>query len=225
MKNIVFDTSSLVSIVTNDMLWILKPLKEHFDNGKFLIPPSVKKELVEYPIKTNRFKFEAVQVQSFIESEILEMSERIDVTDLIHKVNSIYKANGNPIKILHYGEMEALALAIKNNADAYVVDERTMRWIIEDPDALRLLLEKKLHTNITMDRQLISDFKNYVKDLKILRSTEIMMAAYELGLFNQFVTREYGKKELVDGILWGLRLKGCVISTEEIKNLVKMEVK
>jgi len=222
VKKIVFDTSSLISLVTNDLLWTLRPLKEKLQ-GDFLISPSVKKELVDYPIKTNRFKFEAVRIQSFIEQGFLTLNERIDVTNLLHSVNHIYYANGENIKILHYGELEALALAIAVKADAYVVDERTMRWLIEDPVALKQLLEAKLHVPVRMDMSAARNFSNFVKGLNIIRSTELMMVAYELGLLHSFVTKEFGAKDLIDGILWGLRLKGCAISTEEINDLVRME--
>ena len=224
MKKIVFDTSTLISLVTNDLLWVLKPLREKF-NGEFLIPPSVKKELVDYPLKINRFKFEAVRIQSFIENGVLNLKERVDITNLLNSVNHIYSANNENIKILHYGEIEALALAVSNKADAYIVDERTMRWLIEDPEALRQLLESKLHTPVTMDISLIRNFKNFIKDVKVIRSTELVMVAYELGLLKELVTNKYGAKELVDGVLWGLRRKGCAISTEEINDLVRMETK
>lgn len=221
-KSIVFDTGSLISLVTNDLLWVLRPLKERF-HGEFFIPPSVKKELVDYPLTTNRFKFEAVRVQSFIEKGILNVKERIDVTDLLHKVNHIYMSEGHGINILHYGEMEALALAVSLKADAYIVDERTMRWLIEDPEALRELLESKLHTRVHMDMGLVRNFRDFVKGIRVLRSTELMIVAYELGLLNELVTKEFGSKELIDGVLWGLRLKGCAISTEEIHDLVRLE--
>ena len=46
MKNIVFDTSSIISIVTNDLLGTLKLLKQNFD-VEFYIPESVKVELID----------------------------------------------------------------------------------------------------------------------------------------------------------------------------------
>lgn len=223
-KSIVFDTSSLISIVTNDLLWALRPLKEKF-NGEFLIPNSVKKELVDYPLTTNKFKFEAVRIQSFIEKDIFKVTERIDVTSLLNSVNHIYQTEGHGINILHYGEMEAIALAVQIKANAYIVDERTMRWLVEDPEALRQLLENKLHSRVHMDMMLARNFRDFVKSIKIIRSTELMMMAYELGILDELVTKEYGVKELVDGVLWGLRLKGCVISTEEINELVRLETK
>lgn len=223
-KRLIFDTSSIISLVTNDLSWTLKPLKEKF-NGEFVIPQSVKKELVDYPLKTNRFKFEALRVQSFIEKGILTMKERLDISDLLRKVNHIYYAGGENIKILHYGEMEALAMAIAMKADAYVVDERTMRWLIEDPVALKQLLEAKLHTPVRMDMDAARNFTSFVKGLNVIRSTELMMVAFELGLLQSFITKEYGSKELVDAVLWALRLNGCAISTEEINELVRMETK
>jgi len=30
------------------------------------------------------------------------------------------------------------------------------------------------------------------------------------------------KKDILDGLLWGLRLRGCAISTEEINDMIKL---
>ena len=50
-----------------------------------------------------------------------------------------------------------------------------------------------------------------------------MTVAFELGLFKEYENKFTNKKEIFEGILWGLKLRGCAISTEEIDELIKIE--
>ena len=65
MKTLVFDTSSVISIVANDLLWVLKPLKQIF-RGEFYIPNSVKFELIDKPFTTKMFKLESIMINKSI---------------------------------------------------------------------------------------------------------------------------------------------------------------
>ncbi len=49
-----------------------------------------------------------------------------------------------------------------------------------------------------------------------------MMVALEHGILDAYLPGST-RKELADAILWGLRLRGCAISTEEIQDLVQLE--
>jgi len=77
-KIVVFDTSSIITIVTNNLSNILKNLKK---NVRFFISKEVKKELVDYPIRIKRFKLEAMQVMELIDEGIFEVS------DIKNKIN------------------------------------------------------------------------------------------------------------------------------------------
>lgn len=70
MKSIIFDAGPIISLATNNLLWILKPLKKYF-NGKFYITDAVKRELVDKPFETKKFKFEAIQVEKLIEEGVI----------------------------------------------------------------------------------------------------------------------------------------------------------
>ncbi len=224
MKALVFDTSSVISIVTNNLLWIMKSLKTKF-GGEFFIPDSVKLELIDKPLESKKYKLEAIMVSQAIDEGYLVIKEPLNVDDLLLHLNQIYTVNGRPIHILDRGEVEAFALALRLQADAYVVDERTMRLMIENPSLLRILLENKLHTKVEMNNKLANEFSDMVKGVKIIRSTELLTIAYELGLLNKFVTSKTNNKDLIDGLLWGLRLRGCAISTQEIEDIVGYEIK
>ena len=90
------------------------------------------------------------------------------------------------------------------------------------------MLEKKLHTKIIINKENLNYFKKETRNIKIIRSSELMIIAYELGLFKDYedikkLIENNFKKELLNGILWGLRLKGCAISTDEINEIIKIE--
>jgi len=213
-RNLVFDTSSVITLSLNNLHGKLNQLKK-ISKGKFLITREVKEELVDRPIKGKKFKLEALQIQRLIKAGILEVvNKKINVDNLLNIVNNIYSSSERELKILSKGELQALILAVELNS-AYVVDERTMRMIIEDPEGLRVLLEKKLKTKIRLNKQNLSKFKGLIKNIDIIRSCDLMIVAFEKGLFKSLGS----KKEVLDALLWGLKLRGCAISVKEIKEV------
>jgi len=228
-KSIVFDTGPIISLATNSLLWLLKPLKDKF-RGDFYITAGVKWELVDRPLEIKKFKFEALMVLSNIKDSTIEVIDEEKVRQQTEKLldiaNHIYKAKGNWINIVHSGEMQALAAAIMMNSSALVVDERTTRVLVEEPERLKDVLEHKLHINLEVNKQNLNDFSRMVKNIKVIRSTELVMIAYEMGLLDKFLPDiQNPKKMLLEGVLWGVKLHGCSISQREIDTLVKIEAK
>ncbi len=229
MKSIAFDSSSIISLSMNDLLWILKPLEEKF-KGDFLISDGVREELVDYPLKTRRFKFEALMVINLLNNNSLKIYSSDEVNKKVvlieSLVNNLYKAKNEYIQIMQKGEIASLAVAIILGSMAYVVDERTTRLVVEDPEKLEKILRNKLHTNVSINRNNLELLKKEVKNLKIIRSTELAMYAYELGLFKDYIRpTKYSKdvkKDLIDGLLWGLKLRGCSISEDEIDEAISI---
>lgn len=230
MRALVFDSSAIISIITNNLLYILTELKKIY-HGEFYITNRVKEEIVDDPLRSKRFKLEALQMAHYIADKHLKVYEHnLDekTNYLLTLANTIYSARDNYISILHKGEIETLALATLIEAQAIAMDERTTRLLIEDPLKLKRLLENKLHTRITIDKRNLNYFKKETRNLKVIRSSELMVIAFELGLFKDYehgkmMIRESFKRELLNGLLWGLRLKGCGISTEEINEVLKLE--
>jgi predicted nucleic acid-binding protein len=230
MKALVFDSSSIISLVTNNLLGILKNLKKYY-NGEFLISNEILKEIVDDPLHIRRFKLEALQLAHYLADENIKIFKR-DLEEktnyLFTLANNIFQAQNHNIIILQKAEVEALALTLSLDAEALVIDERTTRLLIEDTLKLKHLLERKLHTKITINKENLNYFKKETKNVKILRSSELMIISYELGLFKDYehgkkIIQNNFKKELLEGILWGLRLRGCAISTEEISEIIRIE--
>ncbi len=232
-KSIVFDTSAIISLASNSLLWVLGELKKKF-KGHFYIPGAVKAEIIDSPLQSKRFKLEAMQVLAEVAKgnlEIYDHSPEVEkeISDLSGIANSIFMARGNYIRIAHTGELGTVALARLLQSDAIVVDERTTRVLIEEPQRLAQLFEAKLHTPITVNKNNLALFQEKVNALPVLRSSELGVIAFEIGLFDRYALKgeeayvSNPRLNVLDGVLWGLKLRGCAISTEEIDAILKLE--
>jgi len=228
MKCLVFDSSSVISISTNNLLEILFKLKKHF-NGEFFISESVKKELIDNPLMGKKFELQAIMLADYVSKGEFKFFQNIGVESkadvLVETANSIFSINGEYLKIVDKAEIEGLVLAVSLKAEAYVVDERTLRLLIEDYRHLTGLFERKFNAEVEVNKSNLKRFNEMIYGVKIIRSAELMTIAFELGLFDNLSdvkTRDFDKK-LLDGILWGLRLRGCSISTKEINEILKLE--
>lgn len=221
-KYLIFDTSSLISIVTNNLLNMLEELKNKFD-GEFLISKSVKKEIIDTPIESQKFKLEAIQISDFIERGVLKLYKNVNLenktNNTLEIINNIFITKDTPIRIVDRAEVESLILASTLNA-TYVIDERTLKLLVENPRNLVSILESKLNKKINVNNKNLKLIKDLIANVKIIRSSELMTIAFELGLFDKY---KADKKQILDGLLWGLRLRGCAISTEEINDIIKLE--
>ena len=232
-RSLVFDTSAIISLASNNLLWVMGELKKKF-KGHFFIPSAVKQEVIDAPLLSKKFKLEAMQVLSEVAKnniEIFDHNEEVqsEINELSRVANSIFMARGNFIKVAHSGELGAIAIARILGSEAVVIDERTTRILIEEPQKLADLLESKLHTPISMNKESLNSFRERVDDLVVLRSCELGVIAYEMGLFDRYALSgeekyvENPKMTVLDGVLWGLRLRGCSVSTEEIDAILRLE--
>jgi hypothetical protein len=232
-KKIVFDSGPIISLTMNNLLWIIEPLQKQF-GGEFIITPGIYSELVEKPLSTKKYKFEALQILPYIIKKNLQISESKDIyskaNELLELANKCFMAHGSWIKIVHIAEMEALAEAILYNADAIVIDERTTRTLIESPHLLKTILEKKLHTEIKVNEANLARLKQEIGSLFVLRSFELVAMAFELGLLNKYMQEEEKKilpnleRSVLEGVLWAVKLNGCSVKREDIYSLIKMEL-
>ena len=227
MKSIVFDAGPVISLTTNNLLWVLEGLRRRY-SGEFLISREVRRELIDVPIETKRFKLEALQVNEEITKGILKVVDDPNVKllkeELSNLANNCFIARGTPIKIVHEGEMGSVALALLNDSDAIVIDERTTRELIERPEKLAGLMSNKLHVRIDVDRANLDNLKAKLSGLKVIRSIELALIGYELGWFDRYLTQDKdARKILKEAILWGIKIRGASISQEEIDKIVRLE--
>lgn len=232
-KTIVFDTGPIISLTMNGLIHMIEPLQKKY-GGDFIITNGVYSELIEKPLSTKKYKFEALQVLPYISGGVIKNVDsgeiRKKAQELFDAANSCFRAHGSWIKIVHIAEMEALSAAIIYGAEAIVIDERTTRTLIESPDLLKSILEKKLHTEISVNEANFRWLKGEIGSLPVLRSFELAAIAYELGLFDPLMLDEEKKivpnirRAVLEGVLWALKLNGCSVKREDIYDLVELEL-
>lgn len=225
MKVLIFDSSSLISLSLNGLLNEFKKLKKFF-NGEFIITKEVKKEVVDHPRNIKEYSLEALQIQNLIDEGYLNMPDKLGINDkeitkltnkLMETANTMFIGDGNDITLIHSGEASCLALSQiineKGIRNVLVVDERTTRMLVEKPENLKELLEKKMHVRVGLKEKEFKTFKGF----KIIRSAELMYLAYKKNLL------EFRGKEVLDAVLYALKFKGCAISREEIEEIKKIK--
>jgi predicted nucleic acid-binding protein len=229
---IIVDSSSIISLSSNCLLGILSRLKSEFD-VRFVVGRKVLNETVVKAIDSKKFRLEGFRILELIKSGVIEFVENDDVKrltdDIIRSCNKCFVAKGNPIQIIHWGEAEMLALAKHLGARVVLMDERTTRLFLESPESLRERQEKKLHTRVDIVSGELEKVKGLIGDLKVVRSIEVGVFAFENGFLASFegeslLKLENKRQRILAGVLWGLKLKGCAVTVEEIDsylNLVK----
>ena len=227
MKALVFDTGPIISLAMNNLLSILEPLKERF-KGEFYITKSVENELIDKPLHGKKFKFEALRVARCIREDILTViySDYIEkkTHELLGACNTVFKARNNYLHIVHHAEMSSIIAALELKADSFVVDERTTRLLIENPKRLQHILQKKLETDIAVDYRNLNRVNQITRSIKMIRSTELVTRAFELGTLDSYLPRTRKPRHLLlDSLLWSVKLAGCAISKKEIEEIIKLE--
>jgi len=224
MKILIFDSSSLITLSMNGLIYVLEKLRKEF-KGKFIIPEDVKSEAIDRPINIKRFQLGAIRISSLLKDKILELPSSINMSskdikektsEILRIVNHSYLAKGEPMDIIQKGEAACLALSFlaaeKNIESVLVVDERTTRMIGESPENLRKLFEKKLHTKVKLKKSL-----SFLKHIKFIRSSELVYVAYKKGLIN------LEGKNVLEALLYATKFKGAAISRQEIEEAKRLK--
>ena len=223
-KILVFDSSTLISLSNVCLLWVLDKLKKS-TGVRFVISRGVKKEVVDDALRSNRFKFSGMRIMKRIKEGTIEIIGNTQINnraqELLSYANRVYSTSKSNLKIIHYGEMEAVALMQFLKTNMFATDERILRLFYENPEGLQKLMSKRLKTKITFDR---SNYRRFMREnrINIIRSTEIAAVAYEMGLFRDYRQVAFrGGAEVLKGIFWALKTNGCGISVENIDSYIR----
>ena len=204
------------------LVWILPKLKEKY-GGKFYITPAVRKELIDRPSTIRRFEFEALQVMKLIRDGTLEVYDKVPKKkseQLKNLANKSFMIGKKTMDIIQSGEMESVASALDIGADAVVMDERTLRLFIESNKDMEKLLEIRFKKDVLTDKSLMDQFSAELKDVKIIRSIELVSVAFKLGILDDYLpTEEGGKEKLLDSVLWAVKYNGCAVIEQEINEI------
>jgi predicted nucleic acid-binding protein len=192
-------------------------------NSDFVISRGVFDEIVERPMQIRRFEMNASRIDKavhdgWIKVRELSSSSMAKVPQIMGLANSSFFIEGKPLRLIHNGEAETLALVLELGAAAMIIDERTTRSLIETPEALKSLMESRYETKITADWGRLGEFRQMFKGLNIARSVELIALANEHGLLEQEL---YGGKKALEAALFAAKYSGCAVSTNEIEEFVK----
>lgn len=214
MKALIFDSSSIITLALNDLLYILKPLKNIF-NGDFYITEQIKYELIDRSLEIKKFKLEALMIEKLINEGIIKIKHDpfIDKQTkmFLNIANNTFKVDGEGIRLIHEGEASCLSLYnfLPTENKAIVTDERTTRMLCESPQNLHKLLESKHHRKIHTNEVNYGFFKRF----NIIRSAELAYIAYKRGIISLPVK----SRDAIEAIFYALKYKGCAISHNEIR--------
>ncbi|MBR9706607.1 hypothetical protein GOV14_06235 [Candidatus Pacearchaeota archaeon] len=220
-RYIIFDAGPLINFSMNGLLPLLERLKENFP-GEFLITKEVKEEIIDHPSKIKRFELGALRLRDLFNRGIIKHAEltpeqvsqlKKKRDEILNISNTMFRAKKRNIHILDKGEAAAFALEfVLKDESVLAIDERTARMLVENPESARQILENKLHTKVTGNKKNY----NYFDGFKVIRSSELIYIANKLNLIQLKDPKAYR------AMLYGIKYKGCSVSMEEIKQLIKL---
>lgn len=214
---IVADSSSIISLAINCMSQVLNLL-----GVKIAVTKGVYDEVVTHPIHTKRFALESMRIKRLFSEGIVSVRDADqEITgEILERANSIFELNGRYLRIIHNGEAEAVSLSKDINAEALLIDERTMRLLIENPEQLRNVLSRQNNQNIDINHRNLELFGNIIPRFSIIRSAEIAAIAYEKGILNKDIGSD--SKDVLEAALYALKFSGCSISSQEIDEYLRV---
>ncbi len=222
-RDVICDSGVLISLTAGCLDSMLYFFSERHD-VRFIIPPSVEYETVTRPLYNGLRKhlFSAVRIKDAIDDGVVEVIDA-KVADETRRImghaNTLFYVKGKALRLIHYGESEMLALALATGVDNILVDERTTRMLIEAPFRLKEHMESEFGVNVMINKGSYRELSSRISQLKALRSSELVMLAYENGYFKSFSRLQ---REALEAALYKMKYSGCSISFDEITGYLKM---
>ena len=214
MEAVICDSSSLIALSDTCHLNIMNMFK----SVNFVIPRMVEYESVIRPLQIKQYSLHAHRLRQTIDKGTIKVIE--DNNDLIRNVmdvaNNTYYKKGKPIHLIDRGESGMIAACSDRDIRYMLIDERTTRTLIEAPDILKQHFEDEFRVHITTNVENLDKFRQMTKDIKILRSSELLILAYNKGYFSSFSNQ----KDVLEAALYRLKYNGCALSFEEIQEFV-----
>ncbi len=212
MSTFIVDSSSIISLAST---CLLKVFEKFYERGnRFLIPPWVYDEVVSKPLNIERFQFEGYRVKRLVDKGIIEVYNKRKISkeaiQFSNYINRVFYAKNHPIKVIHPADAEGIFLT-KKLGDALIVDERNMRLVIEDPMKIKKILQNRLHTKVTVNKENLKKALSFVGKVPVLRSVDLVSIAWERNILDF-----QGNKNALKAMLLSLKFSGCAISFDEI---------
>jgi predicted nucleic acid-binding protein len=219
----VCDSSALISLSDTCNIDVLRFLRAR--GGEFAIPPAVEEEIVEHPAQLKQYAFSAVRLRKLVEDGVVraESPQRLasEKQAVENAANNALRVGDRPLRLIHSGEAECLALLrISQQAQkTLLVDEKTVRLLLESPKTLAERLRGEYAADVSIDETQMRAFKTGLERVNVVRSTELVAVAASLGFF-----ADYGSLagEAARTALGALQLAGCSVSSDELQEYAKL---
>ncbi|MFH1394116.1 MAG: hypothetical protein ABII71_01750 [Candidatus Micrarchaeota archaeon] len=221
-RHILCDAGSFISLTSTCMDNLIYFFAENH-NVSFIIPPSVEYEAVTRPLDQGykKYMFSAIRIKDLINDKVVAISDvkaPEEAKELMRLANNLFFVGGKPMQLMHLGEAEMLAIAKRLGISHILIDERTTRMIIEAPFSIKEHFEKEFHTNVMLNKKNLAELSKRLEGLYALRSSELIILAYENGFFKRFQDME---KEALKAALYKVKYSGCSIRFNEIDDYFK----
>lgn len=224
-RNILCDSSSLISLTEACLDNMFYFLKDKF-NVKFIIPPSVEYESITRPLDGDfrAHSFSAIRLKKALHDNVLlkldtNGSVKRTLNDVLKWTNNLFYIKGRPLRLVHVGEAEMIALAKELDVATILIDERTTRMLIEAPFRIKEHLEHEFGVSIMVNRENLLKFSEITKNMQPIRSSELLLVSYENGFMNNF--NDF-KKQALEAALYKVKFSGCAIRFDEISEVMKL---
>ncbi len=221
-KNLVFDSSALISIGSNGLWDIFEEFRKRNPKISFYITQGVYNETIKIKEKVVRFGWLSIQMEYLVKNKIFEIISAKNLKEsqsLAEKANNIFYTKHGKLEILQEGELESVVFAKNNNA-ILVIDEIVTRWLVEEPKRLHALMEQRYREKVLFNSKILSDIEKDLGDLPVVRSVDFVAFAIKKGYFKKYEGLHY-----VRHLLYAIKHAGCATTYEEIDKFVKEDLK
>ncbi len=215
-ERLVSDSGPLISLAENCLVWILRGLA-----NPVVIPKAVEYEAVIHPLSINKYEFNAMRIRQMIKEREIIVDEK-DIKErtgqIMNLTNNLLFYHNKPIKIIHQGEAEVLALALERGISTVLIDERTARLMVENVRQVKGYMESRMDVDLRINERNAKQIEELFKDMHVLRSTELVVFAYENGFLD-----DYGKGlDILEAALYAMKKSGCAVTNNEIEEYIAM---
>jgi len=221
---IVLDSSSLISLADTCNIDALAFLKQKA-GLEFAISPAVRQEIIAIPSKVKSLEFSALRIRKLVEEGTVKVESAggldVKTREITDAANRLYFVGGKPLRLIHEGEAESLALAGAIGAKVLAIDEKTTRLIVEDPMKLKEMVASEYAEKLVFEMPAYQKFRSLIPPLVIMRSAELLALAAKRGFFKPFASHE---EEAFHASINSLRAAGCSLAQEEIKQYAEIRI-
>ncbi len=221
-RDILCDSGSFISLTSTCLESVFYFFAEKY-NVRFIIPKSVKYECMDRPLhdEIKRYMFSAVRIKDLVDDGVVHVTDvnaESEGKRIMTRANNLFFVKGKPMRLMHRGEAEMLAVAKELGVDWILIDERTTRMFLEAPFQIKSHLEDEFDSNVMLNKKNLSLLNEEVQSLSAMRSSELLILAYEKGYFKRFQKME---KKALESALYKVKFSGCSIRFDEIEEYLR----